>query len=58
MLDHLAIQCADVATSAAFYDTVLAPLGGGRLLDFDAVVGLGVSSSSRIGAVEVPMTSH
>src|SRR5207244_11767733 len=28
VLDHLAIQCADVATSAAFYDTVLAPLGG------------------------------
>ena len=28
MLDHLSIQCADVAASAAFYDTVLAPLGG------------------------------
>ena len=28
MLDHLSIQCADVAASAAFYDAVLAPLGG------------------------------
>ena len=34
MLDHLSIQCADVATSAAFYDAVLAPLGGGRIKDF------------------------
>jgi catechol 2,3-dioxygenase-like lactoylglutathione lyase family enzyme len=43
MLDHLAIQCADVAVSAAFYDTVLAPLGGGRLLDFGEVIGFGVA---------------
>jgi catechol 2,3-dioxygenase-like lactoylglutathione lyase family enzyme len=43
MLDHLSIQCADVAASAAFYDTVLAPLGGQRLMDFGAVVGFGVS---------------
>ena len=42
MLDHLAIQCADVAASAAFYDTVLAPLGGRRLMDFGPVVGFGV----------------
>jgi catechol 2,3-dioxygenase-like lactoylglutathione lyase family enzyme len=43
MLDHLAIQCADVPTSAAFYDTVLAPLGGRRLLDFGEVIGFGVA---------------
>ncbi|MCU1379042.1 MAG: hypothetical protein JWN29_2025 [Acidimicrobiales bacterium] len=42
MLDHLSIQCADVAASAAFYDTVLAPLGGGRVLDFGEVIGFGV----------------
>ena len=42
MLDHLAIQCADVPTSAAFYDIVLAPLGGRRLLDFGEVIGFGV----------------
>jgi len=43
MLDHLSIQCADVGTSAAFYDTVLAPLGGRRLMDFGAVIGFGVA---------------
>jgi catechol 2,3-dioxygenase-like lactoylglutathione lyase family enzyme len=42
MLDHLSIQCADVAASAAFYDTVLAPLGGARIIDFGDVVGYGV----------------
>ena len=42
MLDHLSIQCADVAASAAFYDAVLAPLGGGRIVDFGQVVGFGV----------------
>ncbi|CAN5655553.1 VOC family protein [soil metagenome] len=43
MIDHVAIQCADVAASAAFYDTVLAPLGGGRLMEFGEVIGFGVA---------------
>jgi len=42
MLDHLSIQCADVSASARFYDAVLAPLGGGRVMDFGEVVGYGV----------------
>jgi catechol 2,3-dioxygenase-like lactoylglutathione lyase family enzyme len=42
MLDHIAIQCADVAASAAFYDIVLAPLGGRRILDFGDRIGYGV----------------
>jgi catechol 2,3-dioxygenase-like lactoylglutathione lyase family enzyme len=42
MLDHLAIQCTDVAASAAFYDVVLAPLGGKRLMDFGEFIGFGV----------------
>lgn len=42
MLDHLAIQCADIAASATFYDAVLAPLGGQRVLDFGDVIGYGV----------------
>jgi catechol 2,3-dioxygenase-like lactoylglutathione lyase family enzyme len=42
VLDHLSIQCADPARSAAFYDAVLAPLGGGRIMDFGAVIGFGV----------------
>ncbi len=42
MLDHLSIQCADVATSATFYDTVLATIGGSRIMDFGDVIGFGV----------------
>jgi len=42
MLDHLSIQCDDVEASAAFYDLVLAPLGGVRIMDFGEVIGYGV----------------
>ncbi len=41
MIDHVSIQCADVAASVAFYDAVLAPLGFGRVLDFGETVGFG-----------------
>ena len=42
MLDHLSIQCTDLAASARFYDTVLAPLGGRRMMDFGVAIGYGV----------------
>jgi len=42
MLNHLSIQCADFAASAAFYDAVLAPVGGRRVMDFGEVIGFGV----------------
>jgi len=42
MLDHVSVQCADVSVSAAFYDQVLAPLGGERVMDFGQVVGFGI----------------
>ena len=42
MLDHVSIQCADPSASAAFYDAVLAPLGGQRVMEFGPVVGFGV----------------
>jgi len=42
VLDHLSIQCADVTTSAAFYDAALA-LGGARVMDFGDVIGYGVA---------------
>jgi len=42
MLDHLAIQCADVHASAAFYDIVLPTVGGSRIMDFGEVIGYGV----------------
>ncbi len=44
MLDHLSIQCEDVARSAAFYDTVLAPLGVERVMDFGEVIGYGTAT--------------
>jgi catechol 2,3-dioxygenase-like lactoylglutathione lyase family enzyme len=42
MLDHVSIQCADVAASAAFYDAVLPTVGGQRILEFGEVIGYGV----------------
>jgi catechol 2,3-dioxygenase-like lactoylglutathione lyase family enzyme len=41
MLDHLSIQCADVAASLGFYDAALGALGGKRVMDFGQVVGYG-----------------
>jgi catechol 2,3-dioxygenase-like lactoylglutathione lyase family enzyme len=43
MLDHLSIQCADVGTSATFYDSVLAAVGVQRLMDFGDVIGYGTA---------------
>jgi catechol 2,3-dioxygenase-like lactoylglutathione lyase family enzyme len=42
MLDHLSIQCSDTAASAAFYDAVLATIGGERIMEFGPVIGYGV----------------
>ena len=42
MLDHLSIQCSDPTASSRFYDTVLAPLGGKRVMEFGEVIGYGV----------------
>jgi len=41
MIDHVAIQCADVSASARFYDAVLVALGAGREMDFGETVGFG-----------------
>jgi catechol 2,3-dioxygenase-like lactoylglutathione lyase family enzyme len=43
MIDHISVQVADPAASAAFYDRVLVPLGGKRLLDFGPVIGYGTT---------------
>jgi catechol 2,3-dioxygenase-like lactoylglutathione lyase family enzyme len=42
VLDHVSIQCTDLVASAAFYDAVLAPLGGQRVMDFGTAIGYGV----------------
>ena len=36
------------AASAAFYDAVLAPLGGGRVMDFGDVIGYGVGAEPDV----------
>ena len=42
MLAHVSIQCADLDRSAAFYDAVLAPLGGSRLMTDGDAIGYGI----------------
>jgi catechol 2,3-dioxygenase-like lactoylglutathione lyase family enzyme len=42
MLDHVSIQAADLTASAAFYDAVLAPLGGQRIMDVGEAIGYGI----------------
>jgi catechol 2,3-dioxygenase-like lactoylglutathione lyase family enzyme len=48
MLDHLSLQCADAAASAAFYDAVLAPLGGRRIMEFGPVIGYGSDGDTPV----------
>ena len=43
LIDHLQLQCDDLARSAAFYDAVLAPLGGTRILEHNEAIGYGVT---------------
>ncbi len=42
MLAHVSIQCADLLASAAFYDAVLAPLGGQRVMEDGDAIGYGL----------------
>lgn len=46
MIDHVSIQVQDVTASAAFYDAVLAPLDGRRLLELGDVIGYGATRPS------------
>ena len=41
MLDHLGINCSDLAASASFYDDVLGTLGHARVMDFGVAIGYG-----------------
>ena len=42
MISHVSIQCSDVRASSAFYDAVLAPIGGKRIIERGDVIGYGV----------------
>jgi len=44
VLNHLGIQVCDLDASLAFYDAVLAPLDGHRLMEFPEAVGYGSST--------------
>jgi len=44
MIDHLSVQCGDVAASARFYDAVLTTIGAGRVMDLGDVIGFGTPS--------------
>ena len=52
MLDHISIQCVDLDATARFYDTVLATLGGKRIMEFDGAIGYGTDNNPQfwIGA--------
>jgi catechol 2,3-dioxygenase-like lactoylglutathione lyase family enzyme len=41
VIDHVSLDCDDLAASAAFYDAVLAPLGVRRVLDVGMALGYG-----------------
>jgi len=43
VIDHLTIQCDDVAASTRFYDAVLTTVGAGRAMDFGDVIGFGAA---------------
>jgi catechol 2,3-dioxygenase-like lactoylglutathione lyase family enzyme len=53
MIDHLGLQCANLAASAAFYDAVLAPLDGARLMDFGVAIGYGTTGKPDFWLSEV-----
>lgn len=41
MINHLSIQCHDVAASASFYDSLLGVLGGRRIIEREQLIGYG-----------------
>ena len=45
MIDHVSVQVRDFAASGAFYDAVLAPLGGRRLMDAGDALGYGTEQA-------------
>jgi catechol 2,3-dioxygenase-like lactoylglutathione lyase family enzyme len=41
LLDHVSFQVQDIEASGRFYDTVLVPLAGRRIMDFGEAIGYG-----------------
>jgi catechol 2,3-dioxygenase-like lactoylglutathione lyase family enzyme len=47
VLDHVSLTCADPDRSTAFYDAVLAALGGSRAMQVDDAIGYGRDGQPR-----------
>ncbi|MFG3257577.1 VOC family protein [Streptomyces sp. NPDC048172] len=58
MLDHIAVQVRDIAASAAFYDAVLAPLGGERQKRFGENISFGTTGTTGHPLWLVPATDE
>ena len=59
MIDHVSIQVADLTVSAAFYDAMLAPLGGKRVMDFGGQIGYGTEFPDFwVGPTTTPGTAR
>ncbi len=54
MIDHLGINCSDLAAASAFYDRVLGVLGHRRLMDVGVAIGYGTDSPSFWIAAQPP----
>jgi catechol 2,3-dioxygenase-like lactoylglutathione lyase family enzyme len=62
MIDHVSVAVSDMAKSAAFYESILAPLGLGKIVDRGASVGFGKAYPElwlnlRAGLPSVPETT-
>jgi len=59
VINHISIQVDDLDASAAFYDAVLAPLGGRRIIEHDGAIGYGTSFPDFwLGPVAGPAGGH
>ena len=65
MLDHVALEVADLARSARFYDALMHPLGGRRIVDSPDGIGYGrdrpelwIMPRREPGTEEAPRRGH
>ena len=52
MINHVGINCTDLAASSAFYDAVLGVLGHRRLMDFGVAIGYGTAGRCHTAGPE------
>jgi catechol 2,3-dioxygenase-like lactoylglutathione lyase family enzyme len=54
VIDHLGINCTELAASAAFYDGVLGVLGHRRVMDYGEAIGYGTGTPAFWIAAQPP----